>query len=86
MSTEKSIKNIVWNGQQATFNAWQEKWLARANKLGYQEVVELKNYKDIPNDPNNDEGKLLLQKNNTEFADLVLSIDETSVKGRHSTL
>jgi hypothetical protein len=84
-----SSKNIVsYNGKKKDFAAWEEKWLAKAKRKGYKEVV----FGDVPiadqfdlmedGDAAAKEVKMNICKlNEFAYSDLILSIIDTDKSG-----
>jgi len=85
---EKSIKVICFDGQQANWSYWEEKFLARARRKGFKDV--LLGTIPIPQDSekldlNTDEGKAkknARDMNELAYKELVLSIDTSTSPGK----
>jgi gag-polypeptide of LTR copia-type len=85
-SAETSIKVIVFSGKSSDWIAWEEKFLARAKRRGYKELLLGK--KEIPKEgevfTKEDEVEKLKLKDLNElgYSDLMLSTDTTTSHGK----
>jgi len=85
---EKSLKVIAFSGKQDDWKFWEVKFLARARRKGFQEVLLGKT--TIPKDdekfdltkPDEKAKSKIREKNELAFEELVLSIDTSSGDGR----
>ena len=91
MSTSKgetSIKVVMFDGKQLSWVSWEEKFLARASKMGYRDLLSGEKSSVVPKkidvdnaDPDDDEGKKVLENkrmNISVYSDLMLSMDSSS--------
>ena len=87
-SKEESIRVITFNGKKQNWSSWKEKFLARAKKKGYKDVLlgKIEVLKDSVIIANDDTRKASKEKarehNESAYADLVLSIDCEKSTGR----
>jgi hypothetical protein len=78
---EKSIKVITFYGKKKEWRAWEEKFLARAKRYGYKEL--LLGLKEIPkaSEEVDAEGAKIRDLNELGYSDLTLSMDTDSPAG-----
>ena len=87
-SKEETICVISFDGKKIGWSSWKEKFLARAKKKGYKDVLLGKTHvvKDsVPiasNDPYKDEKLKAREDNKAAYADLILSINTLRLAGR----
>ncbi len=90
---EKSIRVISFSGKKSDWRVWSRKFLARANRLGYKDLLEGKvevpkeseyDAAKITTSPNDDEKYLVecWKLNERAFEDILLSIDGQTKSGR----
>ena len=87
---EENIRVITFDGKKASWPAWEEKFLARAKKRGYKDLllkkVELRpTEEEIPLSISDSERESILKLrdlNETAYADLILAIDTSKPTGR----
>jgi len=85
---EKSLKVITFSGKQEDWKYWEIKFLARARRKGFREILE--GTIPIPKDsekfnltkPDEKEQSEIRDKNELAFEELVLSIDTTDGDGK----
>jgi len=85
---EKSLKVITFSGKQEDWKYWEIKFLARARRKGFKELLE--GTIPIPKDdekfdltkPAEKEKSEICENNELTFEELVLSIDTTEGDGR----
>jgi len=85
---DRVIRVIIFNGEQDEWNYWEEKFLARASKKGFKDV--LTGIIQVPKDSKvldltTDEGKKkdeAKKHNILAFEELILSIDTSKDKGK----
>ena len=86
-NSESSIKVILFSGKKNEYDAWKEKFLARAKRRGIKEYY-FKDAKEIPKSSEKlstgtDAGKIRLQQGNiTAYEELILSINTETKEGR----
>ncbi len=85
---ETSIRVITFDGKKTTWPSWKEKFLARAKKKGYKDILT-KKVVPVPetttiadNDAQRDEKLKARNANENAYADLILSIDTSKAPGR----
>ena len=89
MSNEKTIKVIEFSGKKKDWDFWEEKFIARASRRGYKEVLTCKPT-EIPKDSEvldptkaADKEKIKKKKlNSLAFEELFLSIDISESAGK----
>ena len=85
---ERPIRVIVFSGKQQDWSVWEAKFLARAKKKGYKNLLVGSDVAPPDGeiiDETNEEGKekkRLREANEAAYEDLILSIDGTSAYGR----
>ena len=80
---ETSIKIITFSGKKSDWPIWEERFLARAKRKGYKDILTGKP-EDIPKvgDSMNDAKKKVKNLNELAYADLILSMDAKKATGR----
>ena len=79
---------ISFDGKKVGWTAWKEKFLAKAKKKGYKDIllgkVEVlpENSPTLANDPDRQEKLKIIKLNEEAYADLILSIDCSKSQGR----
>ena len=85
---EESIRVVTFSGKKASWPAWEEKFLARAKRKGYKDVLIGKTavVKDTiviaDADVNKAEKLKARELNEQAYADLILSIDAEKAAGK----
>ena len=94
MSNELKLgKIITFSGKKVEWPVWSEKFMARANRKGYKKILlgEDKEYivpldsvdlDAIKDNDNEKHSKMLKEKNQEAFEDLILAIDGDTEIGR----
>ena len=87
---ERNIRVLMFSGEQNDWPIYGEKYLARAKKLGFKDILTGK--EKVPNntdaatlDPSNnaDKAKIKLRElNERAYEDLLLSMDGETIKGK----
>ena len=81
MSEEKSIKVIQFSGKHEDWNVWKEKFLAKANRKGFKEV--LLGEVEIPKDSiTTNEAKEIKKLNVFGFEELIMSMKGDTPEGK----
>ena len=84
---EETIRVIAFDGKKIHWSSWKEKFLARAKKKGYKDVLLGKTpvisvkISLNPIDPDYDDQVKAREHNEAAYADLILSIDTTKSTG-----
>jgi hypothetical protein len=85
--SSKSV--VIYNGKKKDFSSWEEKWLAKAKRKGYKEVVLgslpiAKNSDLMEGDTEEEKEEKLKIRELNEFAysDLILSMDTDKAGGK----
>ena len=85
---EELIRVIAFDSKKISWPSWKEKFLARAKKKGYKNVLQQKvtivaeTTAILDTDPEKKEKLLNRDLNETAYADLILSIDATKSSGQ----
>jgi len=85
---EKNLKVIIFSGKQEDWKFWEVKFLARARRKGFREILlgTVKILKDLEKfdltDPKEKAQNEICDKNELAFEELVLSINTSEGDGR----
>jgi hypothetical protein len=79
---EKSIRVILFSGKTSDWISWEEKFLARAKRNGYKDILLGKI--DIPEEGESldEERRKVKDLNEIGFSDLILSMDTSTSAGK----
>ena len=83
MPADETIKLISFSGKTDQWEFWEMKFLARASRKGYKEVLTMDETKiPVETATSTDADKKIIKWNETAYEDLVLSMDTEKKAGR----